>query len=69
MNGAIISVIGTLVGTVLGAFLGYYLSALASEKYFRRTVLREIAFEYRRLANHRDSGGVQGLIRAGICQC
>jgi hypothetical protein len=69
MYDTVISVIGTLVGTLLGVFLGYFLSTRESEKHFRRTVLHEIAVEYRRLANRRQTGGIQGLIRAGICQC
>ena len=40
-----------------------------NDRQFRRTVLRDIAFEYRRLASLRESGGIQGLIRAGIYQC
>jgi len=40
-----------------------------NQTHFRRTVLRDIAFEYRRLASLRQTGGIQGLIRAGIYQC
>jgi hypothetical protein len=65
----LISVAGTLLGTLLGAGLGYLLSLRQSERHFRRIVLRDIAFEYRCLANSRQTGGVQGLIRAGIHQC
>ena len=55
--------------TLLGVWLGYYLAVRQAENQFRRTVLRDIAFEYRRLASSSESGVVQGLIRAGICQC
>jgi hypothetical protein len=58
-----------LIGTLLGTWLGYFLSTRQYEKNFRRTVLRDIAFEYRRLAETRESGGIHGLIKAGICQC
>lgn len=58
-----------LIGALLGAWLGYFLSTRQNEKHFRRTVLRDIAFEYRNLANSRVTGGIHGLIRAGICQC
>ena len=66
---ALIPVIGTLAGALLGTWLGYFLSTRQDERNFRRIVLRDIAFEYRRLANSGESGGVQGLIRAGIYQC
>lgn len=69
MSETLISVFGTLIGTLLGTVLGYFLSIRQSEKNFRRIVLRDIAFEYRRLANQRETGGIHGLIRAGICQC
>lgn len=59
----------TLAGTLLGTWFGYHLSSRQSEKLFRRTVLRDIAFEYRRLADTRTSGHIHGLIQAGICQC
>lgn len=65
METALISILGTLLGTVLG----YRLHAAFQEKLTRRLILREIAFEYRRLANSRESGGLNGLIRAGILQC
>ena len=32
-------------------------------------MLGDIAREYRRLSNTRESSRVQGLVRAGICQC
>ena len=65
METALISILATLLGTVLG----YWLHSAFEEKLTRRLILREIAFEYRRLANSRESGGVDGLIRAGILQC
>ncbi len=58
-----------IMGTLLGTWFGYFLSTRQSEKNFRRTVLRDIAFEYRRLAETRESGHIHGLIKAGICQC
>ncbi len=69
MFAALISVFGTLIGTLLGTWLGYFLSTRQNEKHFRQIVLRDIAFEYRRLAGLGESGGIQGLIRAGIYQC
>ncbi len=69
MCNTLISVVGTLAGTLLGTWLGYVLSIRSSERNFRRMVLRDITFEYRRLAHSRESGGIQGLIKAGICQC
>jgi hypothetical protein len=59
----------SVVGTLLGTWLGYFLSLRQSQMYFRRTVLRDIAFEYRRLASLRETSGISGLIRAGIYQC
>jgi hypothetical protein len=58
-----------IIGTVAGTLLGYFLTARQNSQYFRRTVLRDIAFEYRRLAELRAAGDVQGLIIAGIGQC
>jgi hypothetical protein len=69
MNQTLISNIVAVIGVLLGTSLGYFLSVRANENNFRRTVLREIAFEYRRLANSRIAGHVQGLIQAGILQC
>lgn len=69
MSATLISVVGTLLGTLLGTWLGYLLSMRQNQTHFRRTVLRDIAFEYRRLASLRQTGGIQGLIRAGIYQC
>ena len=63
------SAVAAILGTLLGTWLGYRLSLAQSERNFRRTVLREIAFEYRKLANSRTSGHIQGLIQAGILQC
>ncbi len=65
MTTALLSILGVLLGT----WSGYRLSLAHSERLFRRTVLRDIAFEYRRLSDSRESGHVQGLIRSGICQC
>jgi len=64
-----VSAIAAIIGTLLGTLLGYRLSLAQSERNFRRTVLREIAFEYRQLADSRTAGHIQGLIRAGILQC
>jgi len=69
MCATLISVLGTLSGALLGTWLGYFLSTRQNDTQFRRTVLRDIAFEYRRLASLRESGGIQGLVRAGIYQC
>ncbi|WP_052881336.1 hypothetical protein [Kiritimatiella glycovorans] len=65
METALLSILATL----LGVLLGYRLHSAFQEKLTRRLILREIAFEYRRLASTRESGGVSGLIRAGILQC
>ena len=69
MQSNFIPICGTLLGTLLGTWLGYRLSFAQTERTFRRTVLRDIAFEYRKLADLGTAGGVQGLIRAGILQC
>lgn len=67
--GELISIGGTLAGTLGGVLVGYWLSNRSIEQQFRRSVLMDIAFEYRRLGNAGECGGVQGLVRAGICQC
>lgn len=69
MDGTLISVIGTHGGTLAGTALGYYLPTYENEKNFRRTVLRDIAFEYRAIGRTGGSADVDGLLRAGICQC
>lgn len=58
-----------IFATIFGTVLGYWLHSTFQEEVTRRLILREIAFEYRRLANSRETGGVPGLIRAGILQC
>jgi len=63
------SAVAAIIGTLLGTWLGYRLSLAQSERNFRRTVLRSIAFEYRQLANSGTAGDIQGLILAGILQC
>lgn len=69
MNDAWISVIGTLLGTLVGSLVTHWFANAQSKQYFRRVVLRDIALEYRRLAETGADGDLSGLIRAGIRQC